>query len=263
MSDKTLIAWTDRTFNAAWGCVKVSPGCAHCYAELVARVKHSREKIWGPGEKRRTFGPKHWAEPVKWNRQAIKGGHSLRVFCGSMFDWLEDHPTINDLRPQLWQLIRDTPWLDWQLLTKRPERILANLPDDWGDGFENVWLGTSIENNDYAWRADELRQAPGRIRFVSYEPALGPLDQLDLTGIHWLIYGGESGSKRRPEDKQWARDIMGRCRTAGVAFFHKQSSAFYTERGVELDGVVYHEFPIPCRPTSPNPTMRTAATVEV
>jgi protein gp37 len=250
MSEKTLIAWTDRTFSAVWGCTKVSPGCTNCYADAYSQ-RRTGEEFWGPKSPRRILSDDTWQKPHRYNRQAIKIGHSLRVFCGSMFDWLDPHPIVTAALPRLWQLIRDTPWLDWQLLTKRPERILAALPDDWGDGFENVWLGTSIENTDYAWRADELRQVPARVRFISYEPALGPLDQLDLAAIHWLIYGGESGANRRPEDKQWARDIMARCRSAGVAFFHKQSSAFQSERGIELDGVVYHEFPIPRRTVAP------------
>jgi protein gp37 len=100
-----------------------------------------------------------------------------------------------------------------------------------------------FENNDYVWRADELRKVPAVVRFVSYEPALGPLDKLDLTGIHWVIYGGESGAGYRREDKQWARDIMARCRDAGVAFFHKQSASYRTEMGIELDGKIVREYP--------------------
>jgi protein gp37 len=143
--------------------------------------------------------------------------------------------------------IRSTPWLDWQLLTKRHERIAQSLPDDWGQGWHNVWLGVSIENNDYVERADYLNCIPAVVRFVSYEPALGPLDKLDLSGIDWVIYGGESGPNRRPEDKQWARDMRDRCwqHSPRIAFFHKQSSAIRTEMGIELDGVIVREFPIP------------------
>jgi protein gp37 len=241
MAEKTAIAWTDSTWNLAWGCTKVSPGCKNCYADgLADRYGYD---VWGPEKSRRTFGEKHWQEPIKWNRQAEKEGRRRRVFCSSMCDVFEDHPTIQKELAKLWPLIRATPHLDWQLLTKRPERIGDNLPADWDQGWHNVWLGTSIENNDYTWRADYLCQIPAVVRFISYEPALGPLDKLDLTGIHWVIYGGESGQDFRPEDKQWARDMMARCRAASVAFFHKQSAAYRTETGVELDGQIVREYP--------------------
>jgi protein gp37 len=164
-----------------------------------------------------------------------------------MCDNFEDHPTIIAELAKLWPLIRATPNLDWQLLTKRADRIASSLPDDWGAGYPNVWLGVSIESNDWVWRADRLREVPAAVRFVSYEPALGPLDKLDLTWLHWVIYGGESGKNRRPEDKQWARDMRDRCWASEprVAFFHKQSSAIRTEMGIELDGQIIREFPTP------------------
>jgi protein gp37 len=252
MAERTLIAWTHHTFNIAWGCTKISPGCTNCYAdELSGRYGFD---VWGPRKPRRTFGAKHWAEPLKWNRDAQKAGELRRVFCSSMCDVFEEHETIDQERAKLWSLIQQTPWLDWQLLTKRAERIARCLPDCWDAICQQVWLGVSIENNDYAWRADHLRGiTAAAVRFVSYEPALGPLDQLDLIGLNWVIYGGESGAKHRPEDKQWARDMMSRCRKAGVAFFHKQSADRFTERGVELDGQMVREYPQPRR--FPLPTL--------
>jgi protein gp37 len=242
MGAKTIISWTNFTFNIAWGCTKVSPGCKNCYADgLANRYGHD---VWGPNKPRRVFGPKHWAEPTKWNRDAEAAGVRHRVFCSSMCDVFEDHPTIEAERAKLWALIRETPWLDWQLLSKRPERIAANLPNDWGAGYANVWMGTSIESNEYVSRADHLRSIPASVRFISYEPALGPLDQLDLAGIDQVIYGGESGPGWRPEDKQWARDMYARCQLAGVAFYHKQSAGYRTELGVELDGKIVHNYPV-------------------
>src|SRR5262249_35245065 len=144
---------------------------------------------------RREFGEKHWGEPYKWNDAAKAEGRRRRVFCGSMMDWAEDHPVAEKIRPRLWATIAATPWLDGQLLTKRPERIRASLPENWGDGYANVWLGTSIESMKVAERADYLREILAAVRFISYEPALGPLDELDITGIDWVIYGGESGHK--------------------------------------------------------------------
>jgi protein gp37 len=187
---------------------------------------------------------KHWREPLDWNRDAMEAAERRRVFSSSMCDIGEDHPDIIREVAKLWPLIRATPWLDWQLLTKRPERYPIILPSDWGDGYPNVWLGTSIENNGYIERADFLRAVPATVRFISYEPALGPLDELDLTGIDWLIYGGESGPGWRPEDKQWARDIRARCESGSTAFFHKQSAAFRTELGIELDGQIVRNYPV-------------------
>jgi protein gp37 len=155
----------------------------------------------------------------------------------------EDHPVASDTRPRLWQLIRQTPWLDWQVLTKRADRIAENLPAGWGAGWPNVWLGVSIENNDYVWRADCLRAIPATVRFISYEPALGPLDRLDLTGIDWLIFGGETGPGFRTADLSWARDMEARCKAAGVAFFFKQQSHLFTERLTLLDGREVKEYP--------------------
>jgi protein gp37 len=129
------------------------------------------------------------------------------------------------------------------LLTKRAEGIQPNLPAGWPKGFEHVWLGVSIENNDYAYRADHLRAVPATVRFVSYEPALGPLDKLDLTGIDWVIVGGESGAGYRLMDHQWARDMRARCEAAGAACFFKQSSAYRTEQGIELDGRIVRNYP--------------------
>jgi len=241
MSDKTLIAWTHHTFNIAWGCTKVSPGCKNCYADsLSSRYGHD---VWGPRKPRRTFDAKHWREPIKWNAAADAAGERRRVFCSSMCDIAEDHPTIAAEVVKLWPLIRATPWLDWQLLTKRPERYPQIIPSDWGKGYRNAWLGTSIESNDYVHRADVLRKLPATVRFISYEPALGPLDKLNLKGLDWIIYGGESGPGWRPEDKQWARDMNARCQRAGIAFFHKQSAAYRTEMGVELDGQIVRNYP--------------------
>jgi protein gp37 len=142
-------------------------------------------------------------------------------------------------------MIRRTPWLDWQLLTKRAERIVQHLPTDWGAGWANVWLGVSIESNDYIGRAEVLRRIPATVRFISYEPALGPLGHIDLRGIDWLIVGGESGPGFRPMDHQWARDVRALCRASGTRFFFKQSAAHRTEMGTKLDGQIVREYPTP------------------
>jgi protein gp37 len=250
MAEKTLIAWTDHTFNIAWGCVKISPGCANCYAtSLASRYGHD---VWGINKPRRTFGGKHWSEPLTWERDSRNGIPGVRgqglphlVFTSSMCDVFEDHQTIAIEREKLWPLIRSTPHLHWQVLTKRADRIAVNLPNDWGNGYPNVWIGVSIENMDYAWRADCLRDIPAAVRFISYEPALGPLDDLNLRGIDWVIYGGESGAKHRDHDIAWPRAMRQKCQACGVAFFYKQSPDRFTERGTTLDGETVRKFPTP------------------
>lgn len=241
--EKTIIAWTNHTFNIAWGCVKVSPGCKNCYADtLSARYGHD---VWGPNKPRRVMSDKYWREPLKWNEAAGKLGERHKVFTSSMCDILEDHPTITQQRERLWDLIRATPNLDWQLLTKRPHRYLEALPKDWNEGWHNVWIGTSIESDAYADRAEYIKEIPAVVRFISYEPALGPLPSLKLEGLDWIIYGGESGPGYRPHDLAWPREMKARCEAAGVAFFYKQSSAARTEMGIELDGEIVRNYPTP------------------
>lgn len=251
MGATTGISWCDCSFNPVWGCAKVSPGCSRCYAEsLAARYGH---RVWGEQGKRRTFGPEHWAEPIAWNKKAIKEGRRLRVFCGSMCDVFEDHPVVDLERTKLWPLIRATPFLDWQLLTKRPEQIIHKLPTDWdANGYANVWLGVSVENQDYAHRITTLLKIPATLRFVSYEPALGPL-KVHLAGISWVIAGGESGTKHRPMDTQWARDMRDQCKASGVAFFYKQGSHRLPGHDTKLDGELIQEIPVGRLPVPPMP----------
>jgi protein gp37 len=243
MARETLIAWTDHTFNPWMGCAKVSEGCRNCYAATLVTNRMGL-RLWGEGAPRQvTVGP--WRNVRQWQREAATAGVVRRVFCASLCDIFEDHTTANVTRPRVWDLIRECPDLHFQVLTKRPERIVDNLPEDWGEGWHNVWLGTSIEDMRVAGRADHLRPIPAVVRFVSYEPALGPLDDLDLTGIDWVIYGGESGPGYRAEDKMWARTMHRRAAERSIAFFHKQSSGWRTELGIELDGRIVREYPTP------------------
>ena len=243
MGSDTVIAWTDATFNIAWGCEKISPGCKFCYADRLS-TQYGQPGLWGPGSRRRTFGYDYWQKPILWNDKARKDRRIMFVFSSSMCDVFDDHPSIVTERERLFSVIRKTPWIHWQLLTKRPENFSGMLPPDWGDGYKNVWLGVSIENADYIHRVDILCKTPARIHFISYEPALGPLNGLDLSNIQWVIYGGESGPKFRSHDLAWPRDMLRKCRKAGVAFFYKQSPAFRTETGIELDGQIIREYPI-------------------
>jgi protein gp37 len=242
MAQNSNISWTHNTFNPWMGCDKVSPGCANCYAATMTKNRMGLN-VWGKNATRQVTSAANWKLPLKWNREAEEAGERTRVFCGSLCDVMEDHPVPNATRPRLFELIRSTPWLDWLLLTKRPERYATELPTDWGYGYANVWLGTSIETNDYVWRADLLRKIPATVRFISYEPALGPLDQLDLTGIDWLIQGGESGANFRPMNIQWAHDMEAQCKAAGTSYFFKQSAAFLPGKGSTLGGQIVHNYP--------------------
>lgn len=247
MSENSKIGWTDDTFNPWIGCTRVSPGCAHCYAEAYANrwdvVK------WGKGQPRRLTSDANWAKPCKWNREAEAAGRRRRVFCASLAD-VFDAEVPTEWRDRLWALIKATPWLDWLLLTKRPENILLGmLPPDWGEGWANVWLGTTTENQSMAdERVSLLLQVPARIRFLSVEPMLEYVnlrrvtpdtDELGvgydaLAGalcgnrepggprISWVICGGESGHGARPMRLEWARSLRDQCRDAGTAFFFKQ-----------------------------------------
>jgi protein gp37 len=240
MADNTKIAWTDHTFNPWMGCQKVSPGCQNCYAEALVSGRMGFD-VWGPGKDRKKT--KTWNNPLKWNKTAAFCGKSYRVFCGSLMDVFEDHPTPNKLRSELWSLIRDTEHLTWQLLTKRPERIVECLPDDWNEGYHNVWMGCTIESNEQAGRADDLRMVPAAVRFLSMEPLLGPVNDVDLNRIHWCITGGESGPGHREMNLDWCREIRDRCKAYGVAFFHKQGNGHRPGTEPLLDGRHYREFP--------------------
>jgi protein gp37 len=244
MADKTAIAWTDHTFNPWIGCHKVSQGCTHCYAEALVTKRLGGPGNWGLNGTRRRTSPALWRKPYRWNLDAITEGRPARVFCASLADIFEDKEGPNQWRPEVFALIRNTAHLDWQLLTKRPENIARMLPDDWGDGYPNVWLGTSIEDQRVADRAPVLVSVPSYVHFVSYEPAIGPLaEAIDLTGIEWMIVGGESGPKYRRMDLDWARDMKAKCEEEGVAFFFKQNSAPRTEMGIDALGAIYRDYP--------------------
>jgi protein gp37 len=174
MGKNSSIEWTDHTFNPWWGCTKVSPGCENCYAE--AWAKRVGAKVWGARQDRHFFTQKHWDEPLKWNADAESKKRRKRVFCASMADVFELRSSLDSWRAQLWDLIDETPWLDWLLLTKLPQNIQKKVPwkREWPS---NVWIGTTIEDQK---RADErlpvLLQLPAKCRFLSCEPLLGKVD---------------------------------------------------------------------------------------
>jgi protein gp37 len=244
MADKSIIAWTDSTMNLWMGCFKVSQGCKNCYADTLTTNRMGLDVFGHPDSTPRQRTSKQlWSRPIRWNREAQAAQTPSKVFCMSLGDFFEDAPGPNAWRSEGWDLIRSTPWLDWQVLTKRPENILRMLPDDWGHGWPHVWLGTSIEDNRVAERAPILTSVPAWNHFMSYEPAIGPIDEVDFTGFEWIIVGGESGPGWRKMDLDWARDVQTRCGDLGIAFFFKQDSAPRTEMGTDALGAMYRDYP--------------------
>lgn len=243
MGDTTGIAWTSHTWNPWMGCFKVSQGCKNCYADVLTSGKMGLDVFGSDLSKRQKTGKSVWARPWLWNRDAAGVGVPARTFCASLADVFEDAPGPNEWRKDVFTVIRETTWLDWQLLTKRPENLERMLPDDWGDGWGNVWLGTSIEDNVVAERSSILTSVPAFNHFISYEPAIGPGDEIPLEGVEWMIVGGESGPGYRHMDLQWARDMRVRCADSGVAFFFKQDSAIRTEMGIDALGEVVRHYP--------------------
>jgi protein gp37 len=235
MAENSKIEWTDHTFNPWVGCTKVSAACDHCYAESWAK-RTGQPGLWA-GERRRT-SESNWRQPIKWNRQAEAEGVRKRVFCASLAD-VFDNQVHDAWRADLFQLIEETPSLDWQLLTKRPQNARKMLNPLGGTRvLPNVWIGTTAENQVEYWRRwNHLSVVPARIRFISYEPALGPLGDLRLSGTlprpDWFICGGESGPGARPMHPTWAREVRDQCAAAGVPFFFKQWGEW-----VEADGSV-------------------------
>lgn len=241
MGDTTEIAWTDSTFNPWWGCAKVSPGCANCYAE--ALDKRMGGDFWGAGRAPRLMSASNWNKPLKWNREALQAGIRRKVFCGSMCDWAAVEGPSSELA-RLWELIRSTPSLDWQLLTKRAERIEALLPEDWGGGYPNVWLGVTVESRVQGIpRIDALRQIPATVRFLSCEPLLEDLGKVDFRGMHWVIVGGESGPHARPMNHVWVSSIQNQCWQQSVPFFFKQWGGRKDKGGSHLDGEEFKAWP--------------------
>lgn len=242
MSDKSAIEWTDATWNPVTGCSKVSPGCAHCYAERLS-IRFGRSVLpWTPAnaEENVVLHPERLDVPLGWRQPRM-------VFVNSMSDmW---HPLVPpEFIDQVFSVMREAGRHTYQILTKRPELMRA-----WFDGpgaawaaepLGNVWLGTSIENDRWVGRANELRATPAATRFISAEPLLGPLPSLDLTGIDWLIVGGESGSSHRPMDESWVRELRDMADEAGTAFFFKQWGGRTPKAGGRhLDGRTWDAFP--------------------
>jgi protein gp37 len=269
LAETTGISWTDATFNPFIGCTAVSAGCDHCYAKTLV------ERWGGDFATRRRTSPANWRGPLKWNRQAESAGVRRRVFCASLAD-VFDNQVPEQWRDDLWALILFTPWLDWQLLTKRPQNIAKMLPATWGRGWQNVWLGTTVENQEEAdRRIPHLVAVPARVHFLSCEPLLGPLNLWRWIGVHhhpdndlsspesrvamtaviratrrmmggemWVIAGSESGPGRRACDLSWVKNLRDQCASGGVPFHWKQHVVDgKVVHGPYLEGRQWLEFP--------------------
>ncbi len=241
MGEHSDIEWTEHTWNPWEGCTKISEGCENCY---MSRILAQFGK--DPTVVRRTSDATFYA-PLKWRRPAM-------VFTCSMSDFF--HKDADPWRADAWEVIRRTPHLTYQILTKRIGSVKGRLPTDWGSGWPHVWLGISVESGEYLWRVKTLLTIPAAIRLVSYEPALGPIDLVPYltrkneTGerLDWVISGGESDFKHpRPANLDWFRAVRDQCAQAGVPFFHKQHGGSRkidgSWGGHILDGVTHHAFP--------------------
>ncbi|WP_454862273.1 DUF5131 family protein [Peribacillus frigoritolerans] len=234
MAGNSSIEWTEATWNPVTGCNKVSEGCKHCYAERMAKRLHAMGNPRYENEFNVTLhhdlidAPKKWVKPKK-------------IFVNSMSDLF--HEKIpSEFIQQVFKTMNETPQHSYQVLTKRPERTV-----DLSDRLSftpNIWMGTSVENVKVINRIELLKQVPAKVRFLSCEPLLGPLDDLNLTKIHWVIVGGESGPGARPMEADWVRSIRDQCKTQKVAFFFKQWGGVQKHRyGRELDNRTYDEYP--------------------
>lgn len=243
MKKKSGIEWTEVTWNPTTGCDRISPGCDNCYALTMAkRLKAmGSDRYQADGDPRTsgpgfglTMHPQALDQPYRWT------GHRT-VFVNSMSDLFHAKVPLSFVR-DVFDVIADTPQHTYQVLTKRSAR-LPKVADklDWPS---NLWMGVSVETSDFLYRVDHLREVPAAVRFLSCEPLLGSLAGIDLSGVGWVITGGESGPRARPLDPEWVREIRDACVEAQVPFFHKQwGGRTPKERGRILDGVVWDEMP--------------------
>ena len=232
MAENSAIEWTHHTMNFWVGCTALSPACDHCYAEAWAK-RTGHPELW-TGERRRTSATL-WQQPLKWDRRCAAAGTRERVFTNSLADFL-DNQVPSRWRDEAWHRIDQCRNLDWMVLSKRPENGPKMLPGpaigapSWGDGWPNVWMGTTVEDRARVRRIGALRRIPAKVRFLSCEPLLEDLGELDLTGIHLVIVGGESGPGARPMHPGWARSIRDQCAAASVPFFFKQRGSWVALR---------------------------------
>jgi len=238
VATNSAIEWTETTWNPVTGCDKVSPGCAHCYAERMARRLHGMGVPNYRNGFRLTLQPQMLQAPLGWRRPR-------KIFVNSMSDLFHDDVPAAFIQG-VFAVMNRANWHQYQILTKRSQRLLElsrHLP--WGD---HIWMGVSVENERFTRRIDDLRNTQAKVKFLSLEPLLGPLNDLELAGIDWVIVGGESGPRARAMDAAWVTSIRDQCQDADVSFFFKQWGGVFKKRtGRELEGRTWDELPT-CRP---------------
>jgi protein gp37 len=234
MAEHSTIEWTEATWNPVTGCSKVSTGCKHCYAERLARRLQAMGALRYRNGFTVTLHPAVLDLPKRWRRPRM-------VFVNSMSDLFHESVPLEFIQ-RVFATMRACPQHTFQVLTKRSARLRDLAPHlDWAP---NIWMGVSVENRRVIHRIHDLQAVPAHVRFLSCEPLLGPLDDLPLDGIHWVIVGGESGPGARPMQAAWVRAIRDRCRRADVPFFFKQWGGARKDRtGRDLDGRAYDEMP--------------------
>jgi protein gp37 len=250
MAGASDIEWTEATWNPIAGCTIVSPGCTNCYAQRIASRLQAMGQPKYHGTTRKS-GRRHvWTGRVNIDYEALEAPlrwrRPLRIFVNSMSDLF--HDGVDEIAiSTIWQVMKKADWHTYQLLTKRPARM-ADVISRLDDPLDNVWLGTSVENASYVGRIDVLRSVPARIRFVSFEPLIGPVGSVNLDGIHWVIVGGESGPGARAIDREWVETIQTACRDQKVAFFFKQwGGTRKRQTGRLLNGRTWDEYPTDAR----------------
>jgi len=249
MAGSSEIEWTEATWNPIAGCKIVSSGCTNCYAMRMAARLQAMGLAKYAGTTRKS-GERHiWTGRVNVDERALdtplKWRKPQRIFVNSMSDLFQD--SVDDAFVQrVWSVMERAHWHSFQILTKRPERMLDLLNKRTFQRLPNVWLGTSVESKDNIERIDFLRQVPAHIRFVSFEPLLGPILNPDLTGIHWAIVGGESGPRARPMEAWWVEELHGACERQSVAFFFKQWGGVRKKHtGRIFKGRTWDDYPVP------------------
>ncbi len=231
---KSSIEWTESTWNPITGCTKISLGCANCYAERMARRLRSMGNEKYANGFRVTLHQDALMEPLSWKKPQL-------IFVNSMSDLFHRQVPLSFIR-QVFEVMRQASWHRFQILTKRSRRLLhLSRQIDWPD---NVWMGVSVENEAYCFRIDHLRRTGARVRFLSLEPLLGPIGRLDLTGIHWVIVGGESGPGARPMQEEWVVQIRDQCNESNAPFFFKQWGGVNKKQaGRMLEGRTWDQIP--------------------
>ena len=251
---ETQKEWTDATWNPVAGCSVVTAGCTHCYAMEMAKRLEAMGVEKYAGLTRRSGKRTVWNSVVREDRNALTIPHSWKkprkIFVNSMSDLFHEHVSDGFIL-EVWRAMRETPRHNYQILTKRPQRMAQFVTTKIKDILPNVWLGTSIENADVVERIDHLREAPAAIRFISFEPLIGPVGEIDLTDIQWAIVGGESGKAARPIREEWIDEIHHQCVRGGTAFFFKQWGTWGKDNkrrskkanGREYRGRIWDEMP--------------------